>query len=671
MAQKLDTNSITKNSKEGSQSQLKVYENDEAYLFSNVSDNFSNDDLKQSQININSNININNNEITIQNLNLLEDQPSQKGNQSPIDFTLGPQNMQKNSFENNNNKKYIIDEIDTDLENNKQKFLSKQKIENNLNEKQNEELDDSNESSVPLVTLNFLSICQCCKNQFNSNENIPYLFKCGHFFCKKCIIDNFTDEEGIKCPSDGLVCKSITDLKILNNFITDKTVTQRTSSVIKSNMCKIHKDQKLTHFIENTNQLICVYCAFEKFKQNPKSCITEISDKLKKMEKSLKNLISQAEKNVNMIQNLCAEIKKNKNWEEKRVIEIFDNFFSKLYAKKEEILNNINNIFSENAQKLSQKLEIFSLNLKKCEDVRQKINNYNTNEIKGLQDPSEIFNIINMYNNLNNSININENTSKKILLKKYIYTFEDEDLISKLIDKFGIIKITPNNSNFISNKDTSPPKNKIAKIKLSNNNSINNTNNNIPLHTYSNSGMNINVVTNINQEKYLSSLNNCISHYSSSYSHLTKKKNNKSCANIRIKKMIQTNPHYIKKNNNTNSGVKTLSKISNSEFNYLNYVNNIKKLNNYNYNYSNKNKNSEIYGLGNNNSQKKNDIRLKINKINFNDHSNLLINKYNYSYTNETEHNYTYGPELNSKYNNSHKRINHSNKHKNIKKKNK
>ena len=32
------------------------------------------------------------------------------------------------------------------------------------------------------------------------------------------------------------------------------------------NCCKIHKEQKLTHYIEDTNQLICVYCAFEKYK---------------------------------------------------------------------------------------------------------------------------------------------------------------------------------------------------------------------------------------------------------------------------------------------------------------------------------------------------------------------------------------------------------------------
>ena len=50
------------------------------------------------------------------------------------------------------------------------------------------------------------------------------MLKCGHFFCLKCIKEHFTDEEGIKCPNDGLVALSIKELKILNNLITDKNI---------------------------------------------------------------------------------------------------------------------------------------------------------------------------------------------------------------------------------------------------------------------------------------------------------------------------------------------------------------------------------------------------------------------------------------------------------------
>ena len=95
-------------------------------------------------------------------------------------------------------------------------------IENHEENESNEEGEEGD--SIPLITLKYISICQCCKNSFNSTVYIPYLFKCGHFFCKKCIDEQFTDDEGIKCPNDGLVALSISELKLLNNLITDKNV---------------------------------------------------------------------------------------------------------------------------------------------------------------------------------------------------------------------------------------------------------------------------------------------------------------------------------------------------------------------------------------------------------------------------------------------------------------
>ena len=111
----------------------------------------------------------------------------------------------------------MINEINSDLEdaennekNNDNNIIKNENNQNNYDENainNNNIENESNDSELPLVTLNFLSICQCCKNSFNSNDNIPYLLKCGHFFCKQCIIKQFNDEEEIKCPNDVLVNK--------------------------------------------------------------------------------------------------------------------------------------------------------------------------------------------------------------------------------------------------------------------------------------------------------------------------------------------------------------------------------------------------------------------------------------------------------------------------------
>lgn len=74
-----------------------------------------------------------------------------------------------------------------------------------------------------MITLKYISVCQCCKNNFNSGNHTPYLLKCGHFFCKNCLINNYTDEEGkIYCPEDGCMAKNFSELRILSNLIISK-----------------------------------------------------------------------------------------------------------------------------------------------------------------------------------------------------------------------------------------------------------------------------------------------------------------------------------------------------------------------------------------------------------------------------------------------------------------
>ena len=65
-------------------------------------------------------------------------------------------------------------------------------------------------------------MCQCCKENFNAFDKAPYLLKCGHFFCKFCLENNYTDEKGsVYCPEDGLIAKNIKELQILYNLIVE------------------------------------------------------------------------------------------------------------------------------------------------------------------------------------------------------------------------------------------------------------------------------------------------------------------------------------------------------------------------------------------------------------------------------------------------------------------
>ena len=582
---------------------FQVYDNDDAYLFGEIPENNYNNEYHQENNKINNTYKNNNiNKVSNNNkiINKLDkDYINEKKNEKN---NLNNNNLNRNKNTNNNiintnvqditfNKKYSINDMDSELENENNIFKvegTPKLNENNdnphndklisKNENNNEEIEneESNESNIPLVTLNFLSICQCCKDPFNSTNCIPYLFKCGHFFCKKCILEQFIDEEGIKCPNDGLVAKSISELKILNNFITDKTVTQRTSSSIGI-FCNYHKGQRLTHYIEETKELICIYCAFEKFKQNPNLEIKEINDKFKEIEIDIDNIIDDNQNNVGVIQNSLIEIKKNKEIEEKKVNEIFNKLSEIINTKREDNLNKINTLFSENAKKLRQKLELFSSKIEKCEEIKEKISLYKENK-----EQSQLSFILNEYNKL--IAKINETNYYKLILQKYKFVYDDEPIIIRLINKLGDFKIFPNNCAFIGNKKNNT-NNLNTNINYKNDLNYNQSNSKLNINQ-SQSRMNINIFTNINQDKTPSTINEPVN--------IIKKKlkANKSYSNIspyqRNKKKINHisnnyNSFYKHKiiETNINENVSNLNSINymHNENNniYNNYKNNIHK----------------------------------------------------------------------------------------------
>ena len=456
---------------------IKVYENDEAYMFG---DNNSNDNLTPNEEILNENDLNQNNQINENNeLNPIQEKISPESNQ---DNTI--RNQQTNNNNNNNNN--INNNINNNNNNNNINNNNDNNIENNY-EGEEEEDEQGNEEGehdgIPLITLNYISICQCCKNQFNSNINIPYLFKCGHFFCKKCIEEQFTDEEGIKCPNDGLIAYSIKELKLLNNLITDKYVesnTQREGLNNNGLYCEIHKGQKLTHYIEETKELICVYCAFSRFKKNPKIEIKEIKEKCFEINNDVDVVIEDNQHNVEMIQGALKNIKKNKETEEKRINNFFEQIINFLKNKKMEIMNQIDSLFTENARKLSQKLEIFSNKIEQSENLKNIIDEYSNNANINFLEILDIYNKITRDSNDPNKINIQ--------LQEYRFNHDDESKMIKYINNFGDLKVVSKLFSFNGGKEQD--------LVFTNNN--NKLNNNISQQNELLSNSDFNNISNLN-----------------------------------------------------------------------------------------------------------------------------------------------------------------------------
>ena len=433
---------------------IKVYENDEAYM---LGDNNSNDNSNPNEDEV-----INENDLKENNKIIKK---NDNKNLNPIKEKITPENIQDDTIKNQQNQNLNNNNINENYENEEE-----EEEQNSQEQGINEEGESDN---IPLITLNYISICQCCKNQFNSTINIPYLFKCGHFFCKKCIEEQFTDEEGIKCPNDGLIAYSIQELKLLNNLITDKYVESNTQREGLNNgfYCEIHKGQKLTHYIEETKELICVYCAFSRYKKNPKIEIKEIKEKCNDIVNDIDNIIDDNQHNVEMIQGALKNIKKNKETEEKRVNSFFDQIMNYLKNKKLEVMNQIDSLFTDNARKLSQKLEIFSGKIEQSENLKNAIDEYNINSNINFLEILDVYNKLLKDSNDPNKINIQ--------LQEYKFNHDDEIKMIKYINNFGDLKIVPKNFSFNGGKEQefvfNYNNNKINNVNISQQNELLNT----------------------------------------------------------------------------------------------------------------------------------------------------------------------------------------------------
>ena len=382
----------------------------------------------------------------------------------------------KNMINQDNNEMTNENEITTENrinDYNDSKNVEENENENNSNNEpssENEEENQEIEDELPLITLNFISICQCCKNRFDKGTHLPYLLKCGHFFCLDCINQYFTEQMGIVCPSDGHVAKSVKELKLLKNLIMNPKSNKQKNKInsntksndidnnyensdyytymkknlenfnsenknTKKNYCRIHKNQKLSHIICDTNEIICVHCAFEMLKLNPSMQIKEIKEKYNDLSDFIDNIMNSSQKNIDLIQNTIELIKKNKENERKKVKIFYNNLIKYLEGEKKSKIQKIENISKDNIHNLEQKLLIFNEIIEQGDEFQ---NNLNKKDCDINQNYSSV---INNYNNILklNQSNHSDNANNKLKYIKFIN--KNEVNIKEYLNKITNINI--------------------------------------------------------------------------------------------------------------------------------------------------------------------------------------------------------------------------------------
>ena len=304
----------------------------------------------------------------------------------------------------------------------------------------NVNINSNNIHSSPLIQFNSLYYCQSCNAQFNTSTHLPYLFKCNHFFCKQCIQTTFLSSNGIKCPKDGIIASSLDDCTIIPNIISTR----------QSNTCQLHKSQPLTHYVEETREIICVYCAFNKMRSNPKLTIKEIKEKIKEYIHDIDLLHVNHSQFANFLQELLDQINENKHSQQNKIITLFDQMISYLENKKKVLLHKIDCLYHENSLVINDKLNMLSHKVEEAIKLKSEFDEIENNV-------SEFNEIIDGFNEF-----IKDNNTKTqldIIINDYNFAHDDENKAYKYINNFGDLKSKKkqftfgmNNNNNITDK---------------------------------------------------------------------------------------------------------------------------------------------------------------------------------------------------------------------------
>ena len=442
---------------------------------------------EESDKNLNVNLKLNNLEeynFTEDNKEINNDFQNIIKNQKSINFleNVPKSDNEINNISSNSNNLYTNNNAEEEEENNNIINNGLEDENDNMNLEQesiNKSNNENDDEELPLITLNFISVCQCCKNSFDNEIFRPYLLKCGHFFCIKCIQDYFLDKDGIKCPSDGLIAKSLDELTLLNNLIlknkeknnTSKNIIPKKDNKIvcsendekisdnnnndhdiatnnnkyNQNYCQIHKDQKLSHIICDSNEIICVYCAFESFKKNPKREIKELSSQLTEFSNNINEILSSNQNEVLNLHNALKKIKLNKETEEKSINTFFECLIDYIKEKQTEFIDKINEIFNNNTKKLGDKLEEVTENIEKSEKIKNLIDTFYEKEEKNENNVKDNYNeIVSKYLIFQQKMKINK---QNLFLDEYKFKHIEEEQIAKKFQNLGEI-ILLNKKNF-------------------------------------------------------------------------------------------------------------------------------------------------------------------------------------------------------------------------------
>ena len=244
----------------------------------------------------------------------------------------------------------------------------------------------------------------------------------------------------------------------LNNYITNSNNSKEDDP---GNFCTIHPEQRISHFVEETRELICIHCAFNKLKNDPNIQIKEIPEKCKEYISDLETIIENNKNYIQIIKNSIGHINENKQKEEKKIIEIYEELMNLLITNRNNYLIKIEEIYQQNKNNMNKKLE----NFEEIIDISEKLKD----DFYTLHDkaPNEFNFLAQAFNQFIREINDKNNSEIHIL--QYNFSHDELNKIIKYINNFADVKSKKKVFKFDINKTEQENQNDFDKfIELNN-----------------------------------------------------------------------------------------------------------------------------------------------------------------------------------------------------------
>ena len=216
------------------------------------------------------------------------------------------------------------------------------------------------------------------------------------------------------------------------SLVTNRYNSNNSEEEESGNFCRIHPEQRITHFVEETRELICIHCAFNKIKNDPNIQIKEIPEKCKEYIADLESIIDNNKNYMQIIKNSIGHINENKKNEEKKIIEIYEELTNLLITNRNNYLIKIEELYQLNKSTMDKKLE----NLEEIINISEKLKeDFSTLQSKA---PNEFNFLVQAFNQFIREISDKNNSELHII--QYNFSHDEANKIIKYINNFADVK---------------------------------------------------------------------------------------------------------------------------------------------------------------------------------------------------------------------------------------